>query len=55
MESETRHVFYPVLINVIYAVNAFIVSMALIPTTRAYFMKAGLKGVDMAKKDKREM
>ncbi len=55
MENETRHVFYPVMINIFYAVNAFVVTMALIPATRSYFLKAGLKGVDMSKKDKREM
>eukprot|EP00794_Sanderia_malayensis_P011183 gene11183-12357_t len=55
MENEARHVFYPVLINVFYALNAFFVTLVLIPKTRTYFMKAGLKGVDMAKKDKREI
>ena len=55
MENEARHVFYPLLINIVYAGSAFLVSLGLIPTTREYFMKAGLKGVDMAKKDKREL
>ena len=53
--SELYHVFYPIAINVVYSISAFVMAMALIPTTRDYLMRAGLKGKDMAKKDKREM
>lgn len=53
--KDVFHVFYPAVINLIYAVSAFLFTMILIPTARDYFMRAGLKGKDMAKKDKREM
>ena len=55
ISSDVFHVFYPALINLIYSISAFVMTMLLIPTTRDYFMKAGLKGKDMAKKDKKEM
>ena len=53
--TDIYHVFYPAVINLMYSVSAFIVTIVLIPTTRDYFMQAGLKGKDMAKSDKREM
>ena len=53
--KDVYYVFYPAFINLIYAVSAFLITMVLIPTTRDYFMRAGLKGKDMAKKDKKEM
>ena len=55
VSSDVFHVFYPALINVVYSISAFGMTMLLIPTTKNYFIKAGLKGKDMAKKDKREM
>ena len=54
-DNNVVHVFYPALINVVYSISAFVVTMILVPTTKGYFIKAGLKGKDMAKKDKREM
>ena len=55
LDNAGLQVFYPVIFNAFYALGAFGVAMLCIPATRDYFMKAGLKGTDMAKRDKREM
>ena len=55
LDNDGLQVFYPVIINTFYALGAFAMAMLFIPTTRDYFTKAGLKGTDMAKRDRREM
>ena len=45
----------PLVINIFYAVVSFFVAYYCIPGSKDIFMKAGLKGRDMSKKEKKEM
>lgn len=46
---------YPVLINIVYSVASFFLALRLISSAKAIFIKAGLKGKDMSKKEKVEV
>lgn len=48
-------IIYPIVINATYSVVSFFVALRLIGGAKTLFMKAGLKGRDMSKKDKLEI
>lgn len=47
--------FFPIAINALYSIASFILALKLIPGAKDLFMKAGLKGKDLNKKEKSEM
>ena len=46
---------YPLFINLIYSVMSFLLTLKMIPGAKELFFKAGLKGKDMSKREKKEM
>jgi type II secretory pathway component PulF len=48
-------VVYPLVLNVLFSVAGFLLTLKIIPAMREMFITAGLKGRDLGKKDKPEM
>ena len=50
-----KMVVYPLVLNVLFSVAGFLLTLKIIPAMREMFITAGLKGRDLGKKDKPEM
>ena len=46
---------FPIAINALYSICSFFLALRLIPGAKDLFLKAGLKGKDLNKKEKNEV
>jgi UDP-N-acetylglucosamine--dolichyl-phosphate N-acetylglucosaminephosphotransferase len=51
----SKMVVYTLVLNVLFSVAGFLLTLKIIPAMREMFITAGLKGRDLGKKDKPEM